>query len=146
MFFDDLKSKGWTEVSPQWEFVKGDWEISFDTGHWMIVATANNPRVFDVHAPRDYESVWTVNLIEHLCRMDDERRRLRHALEGIRDHHLSGQVARDWATAALQPCYHTWLINLDIPEGERGRIACPICAASEVWPPQAGSSITAGRE
>jgi hypothetical protein len=43
MFADDLKAKGWTEITQQWEYAKGDWKIDFDTGHWMIVSTARSP-------------------------------------------------------------------------------------------------------
>jgi hypothetical protein len=93
----------------------------------MIVKTKSNPRVFDVHVPGDYESTWTVNLIEHLCRMEDERQRLRHALQRIRDSESCGQVARSLAKDALEKCYHTWLINPSIPEGQDGRVYCPIC-------------------
>jgi hypothetical protein len=107
MFADDLKAKGWTEITELWEYAKGDWKIDFDTGHWMIVSTQNNPRVFDVSAPRDYESAWTVNLIEHLCRMDDERHRLREAVKRIRDNPTADPEARFAAAEALGQCYHS---------------------------------------
>ena len=81
MFFDTLKSQGWTELAPEWEYAKGDWHIEFDTGHWMIVSTKHNPRVFSVPAPRDVDSAWTVKLIEHLCRTDDELHQLRAPVE-----------------------------------------------------------------
>jgi hypothetical protein len=134
MFFDHLKSKGWTEVAYQWEYTKGDWRIWFDTGHWMIVATKSNPRVFDVHAPHDYESAWTVNLIEHLCRMEDERHRFREALERIRDLPTSDQEARSEVRTALAKCYHSWLVNLEVPEGQMGRFFCPICRENSQSP------------
>jgi hypothetical protein len=127
MFADDLKAKGWTELSKDWEFTKGDWKIDFDTGHWMIVSTRSNPRVFDVSAPQDYESRWTVSLIEHLCRMEDERVRLRTALAEIRDSPTSNEPARSMAGEALEQCYHSWLINVKIPENEIGRAYCSIC-------------------
>src|SRR5437868_980995 len=100
MFADDLKARGWTELCPLWEYAKGDWKIDFDTGHWMIVANKNNPRVWTVPLPADYESVWTVNLIEHLCQMEDERYRLRGALEKVRGC-TSPDEARLLATQAL---------------------------------------------
>ena len=122
MKFDDyLEQKGWTE------YTKGDWKIHFDTSSWMIVETKGNPRVFDVHVPGDYESGWTVNLIEHLCKMEDERHRLREALEKIRDNNSSDREARLVAKEALEQCYHSWLINLDIPKGQPGRLYCSIC-------------------
>jgi hypothetical protein len=127
VFTDDLKQKGWTEIAKLWEYAKGDWRIQFDTSSWMIVATKSNPRVFDVHVPGDYESRWTVNLIEHLCSMEDERHRLREALEKIRDSNASDQAARSIAEEALEQCYHSWLVNLDVPEGQPGRVYCQIC-------------------
>jgi hypothetical protein len=128
MFFDDLKAKGWTEIVKRWEYAKGDWNIAYDSGHWMIVSTKDNPRVFDVSTPGgDYESVWTVNLIEHLCQMDDERHRLRKVLERIRDNPMSGPEVCSAASAALRQCYHAWLVNVEVPEGQMGRLYCPIC-------------------
>jgi hypothetical protein len=127
MFADDLKAKGWTEITELWEYAKGDWKIDFDTGHWMIVSTKNNPRVFDVSTPREYESAWTVNLIEHLCRMDDERHRIREAVKRIRDNQTAGPQARFAAAEALEQCYHSWLVNLAVPEGQIGRVYCSVC-------------------
>jgi hypothetical protein len=127
MFGDDLKRKGWTEITALWEYVKGDWKIDFDTGHWMIVSTRNNPRVFDVSAPREFESAWTVNLIEHLCRIDDERHRLREILEKIRDNPASDVEARSAAADGLEKCYHAWLVNLAVSEGQMGRVYCSVC-------------------
>lgn len=98
----------------------------------MIVETKSNPRVFDVHVPGDYESGWTVNLIEHLCKMEDERQRLRQALERIRDSESSSQATRSMAKEALKKCYHTWLINPNIPEGQGDRVYCPICRQTKV--------------
>ena len=48
MFGDELKAKGWTEITHEWEYAKGDWKIDFDTGHWMIVSTAHIPRSFSM--------------------------------------------------------------------------------------------------
>jgi hypothetical protein len=127
MFADDLKAKGWTEIIRLQEYVKGDWNIGFDTGHWMIVETKNNPRVSDVPLPDDYTSRWTVNLIEHLCRMEDERNRLRKALETIRDDPACGETGRSAAALALKECYHRCLVNLEIPKGQKGRLYCCIC-------------------
>jgi hypothetical protein len=127
MFRDDLRARGWTEIAELWEYAKGDWKIDFDTGHWMIVSNKNNPRVFDVHLPGNYESVWTVNLIEHLCEMEDERHRLRKALETIRDQPISDQAARLTAQAALEQCYHSWLVDMSVPVGQIGRVYCLIC-------------------
>jgi len=126
MFAEELKSKGWADNCPPADYSKGDWSVSFDASSWVIVSTEGNPRVFDVHVPAGYESRWTVNLIEHLCRMEDERRRLRKALETIRD--MPGAAhAASAAAAALGRCYHRWLINVDIPRGKVGRCHCPVC-------------------
>ncbi len=131
MFADDLNRKGWTEIAKMEAYAKGNWKIHFDTSSWMELETKNNPRVFDVHVPGDYESGWTVNLIEHLCKMEDERHRLREVLKSIRDNDVFDQAARSTAKEALEQCYHHWLVNVHVPEGQPGRIYCPICGRTE---------------
>jgi hypothetical protein len=121
-----LRAKGWTETA-RWEYTKGDWKVLFDTSSWMIVSTKFNRIAPDVHVSGDYESAWTANLIEHLCRMEDERHRLRAALATIRDDASSSEGARSTAAVALEGCYHTWLVNLEVPEGETGRLYCAVC-------------------
>jgi hypothetical protein len=125
MFADELKANGWTETGHGC-YAKGDWTVVPDTSSWMIVSTTHNPRVFDVPIPGEYESRWTANLIEHLCEMDDERRRLRNALEAIRDNPAD---ARQTALDTLTQCYHRWLINVQIPEQQMGRVYCAICGS-----------------
>jgi hypothetical protein len=103
-----LKRKGWRTVASG-HLTKGDWRIIFDTSTWMVLQTASNPRTFDVAVPDPYRSGWTVNLIEHLARIEDERTRLRAALVAIRDDPGAGPSAVSAASAALAKCYHTWL-------------------------------------
>lgn len=126
MFADDLKAKGWVEGSHTADYTKGEWQILFDTSSWIIVSTKDNPRVFDVHVPGEYESGWAVNLIEHLCQMEDERVRLRKALKSIGNMASAADMAHA-AVEALERCHHSWLVNLDIPDGQMGRVYCPIC-------------------
>lgn len=125
MFQDELLTQGWTENGPGC-YAKGDWFIEPDTSSWMFVSTKQNPRVFDVHVPGDYEARWTVHLIEHLCEMEDVRQRLRATLKAIRDNPHQG---RQEATDALRQCYHKWLVNLNVPEKKLGRTYCAICSA-----------------
>ena len=113
MIADKLKEAGWTEISRSLEYKKGDWEIIFDTSSWMEIGSKRNPRIFDVHVPGEYEEEWTVNLIEHLCRIDDERFRLRDALKSID----STESAK-----ALSLCYHKWLVNVSNEE-----YFCSVC-------------------
>ncbi len=127
MFADDLKAKGWVENGGNADYTKGGWEILFDTSSWMTLSTESNPNVFDVHVPTAYESRWTANLIEHLCRMEDERARLRQALASIRALPDAGEAARSVAAEALAQCYHRWLVNVAVPEGRMGRVYCPVC-------------------
>jgi hypothetical protein len=134
MFADDLKVRGWAECRQTANYTKGGLGILFDTSSWIIVSTEGNPRVFDGPVPGEYESRWTVNLIEHLCRMEDERARLRKALEAIRDTPGTGDLARSAAAEALGRCYHSWLVNLDVPEGQVGRVYCPICGQVAAGP------------
>lgn len=116
-----LKRKGWRTISSG-HLTKGDWRIIFNTGIWMVLQTASNPRTFDVAVPDAYQSEWTVNLIEHLARIEDERTRLRAALAAIRDDPGAAPSAVSAASAALAKCYHTWL------DGGTGK-HCPICGA-----------------
>lgn len=71
-FLKKLKENNWSEVAYNWEYRKGNWVIKRDTGSWWIVGTQSNPRIFDVPEPTSITAVWTVNLIEHLCKMDDK--------------------------------------------------------------------------
>jgi hypothetical protein len=75
-FLNTLKENGWVEVDGDWEYRKGGWFILRDTGSWWMAGTVNTPRVFDVSEPHGNEG-WTVNLIEHLCKCDDELVQLR---------------------------------------------------------------------
>ncbi|HZZ81043.1 MAG TPA: hypothetical protein VFE62_21255 [Gemmataceae bacterium] len=129
-----LQAEGWTAHTPLGPFTKGAWELGFDTSHWMILSTKDNPRVFDVPLPDQYHVGWTVNLVEHLCRVEDERVRLRMALGAIRDMSGVAEAGRAAATGALAECYHSWLINVGIPEGHLGRVFCPICGRRAAEP------------
>jgi|GEM_PF-3024232 len=68
-----LLKAGWTETKTQaWSFEKGDWRVVYDTSSWLEVGTLQTPRIFDVPVPREGLETWTVNLIEHLCRSNDD--------------------------------------------------------------------------
>jgi hypothetical protein len=121
----ELEAKGWRVIGAGC-YEKGDWTVDLDTSSWMIVSTKRNPRVFDVHFPGEYEARWTANLIEHLCSIEEERHRLRAALEAIRD---NPKEASRTAAAALKQCYHEWLVNMAVPEKQIGREYCVICGA-----------------
>ena len=73
-FLKTLKEHNWTEIAHNWEYSKGDWVVKRDSSSWWIVGTNLNPRIFDVPEPTSITAVWTVNLIEHLCEMDDRNR------------------------------------------------------------------------
>jgi hypothetical protein len=75
-FLENLKETGWREISEDWEYRKNNWFIFRDTSSWWMAGTINNPRVFDVPEPNGNER-WTINLIEHLCKCDDELNLLR---------------------------------------------------------------------
>lgn len=66
-----LKGAGWSEVSQFNYYVKGNWQITFDTSTWMHVGTTRNERVFDVPVPEAALERWTINLIDHLLTTDD---------------------------------------------------------------------------
>lgn len=80
----ELTKSGWTEVNADIEYRKNNWVLFRDTSSWWMLGTISNPRVFDIHEPTVYEYKWTVNLIEHLCKMEDERIRLRKSLQKIK--------------------------------------------------------------
>jgi hypothetical protein len=134
---DALRAKGWTVTSPTGPFKKGEWVIDFDTSHWMIVSSRSNPRVFDIPVPDEYHTAWTVNLIEHLCQMEDEGDRLRTALKSIRDSSGAGSEARAASAKALERCYHRWLVDMRVPEGQVGRAYCISCGCAAVEPKRA---------
>ncbi len=78
---EKLKENSWIEVREDWEYRKGDWVLLRDTGSCWMVGTRLNPRVFDVLEPNEYAIAWTFNLIEHLCKMEDEKVELQKKLE-----------------------------------------------------------------
>lgn len=125
MLSDELKAKGWTVLGDGW-YIKGDWKVEMDTSTWLQVSTKHNPRAFDLRVLGVHESRWTANLIEHLCEMEDERHRLRAALETILD---NPRAAIEIARSALNQCYHNWLVNVEIPEKQAGRVYCVVCGA-----------------
>lgn len=125
-FTDLLKSSGWSEIQESVRYRKNSWEIFYDTSSWIEVGTANNPRIFDVPHPEPRLQQWSVLLIEHLCKMEDERFRLREALALIlkADPQIpTVAVAQD----ALQSCYHRWLVKSQLPESRNTIYCCTIC-------------------
>jgi len=70
-FTEVLKSSGWSETKPN-SYSKGSWVVTFDTSSWMEVGTIHTPRIFDVPTPEQSNETWTLNLIEHLCKTDDQ--------------------------------------------------------------------------
>ncbi|MHA3916504.1 hypothetical protein [Halovulum sp. GXIMD14793] len=70
-FIDHMKSRGWVNGKHQYELLKGDWIILFDTSSWIEVGTRTEPRVFDVPVPAKNLMQWTENLISHLCKTSD---------------------------------------------------------------------------
>lgn len=66
-----LKSVGWSEDEPN-TFKKDNWILCFDTSSWIEVGTERTPRIFDVPVPERGKAEWTMNLITHLCKTDDE--------------------------------------------------------------------------
>ncbi len=118
-----LKENGWTEVKEDWEYRKENWIALRDTSSWWIVGTDSNPYVFDVPEPMEDESKWTVNLIEHLCKMENERTRLRKGLEYIQNSTKEIQTG-ELTKKTLGNCYHTWLII-------NNKLHCPVCNSTK---------------
>jgi hypothetical protein len=75
-FAELLTNAGWSEHEP-FTYRKGNWIIVFDTSSWLEVGTDKNPRVFDVPVPEDGKAEWTLSLINHLCKTDDELQKLK---------------------------------------------------------------------
>ncbi len=70
-FLIALLQNQWTEISHDWVYKKYDYTLQRDTGSWwMIINNGSNSRVFDFPEPKDSTANWTVNLIEHLCKID----------------------------------------------------------------------------
>lgn len=75
-FVDRLKESGWSEFKPC-SYRKGGWIVIFDTSSWLEVGTDRNPRIFDMPVPENGREQWTLSLIEHLCKTDDEMQKLK---------------------------------------------------------------------
>jgi hypothetical protein len=73
---DLLKNSGWAEDKP-FSFRKANWIVVFDTSSWLEVGTNRHPRIFDVPVPEKGKEQWTLNLIEHLCKTNDELHKLK---------------------------------------------------------------------
>ena len=118
-----LKENEWIEVKEDWEYRKGNWVVLRDTSSWWIICTKSNPRVFDIHEPSEYESKWTVNLIEHLCKMEDERSNLRRCLEYIQNSTRETQII-ELTKMTLEKCYHNWIIV-------NNKLNCSVCNSTK---------------
>jgi len=70
-FAERLEQSGWIKEGP-FGYRKGSWRIVIDTSSWMEVGTDRTQRIFDVPMPDADREQWTMNLIEHLCKTDDE--------------------------------------------------------------------------
>ncbi|HEY5757653.1 MAG TPA: hypothetical protein VIU34_17615 [Steroidobacter sp.] len=70
-FEDYLQENGWRMAAPA-TYSKGSWRVFFDTSAWIEVGTERNPRIFDVPVPERGRERWTLELIEHLCRTDQQ--------------------------------------------------------------------------
>jgi len=66
----------------------------------------------------EHESKWITNLIEHLCKMENERTRLRKSLEYIQNSTKKTQTSE--LTKKTLECYHTWLVI-------NNQLHCPVC-------------------
>jgi len=118
-----LKQSHWVEIIEDWEYRKNNWCVLRDTSSWWMVGTDANPRVFDVPEPLDHEIQWVINLIEHLCKMEDERMRLRNSLQQVLQ--VSNETGTTTITkTALTECYHTWLVG-------NNKTYCPVCQAKK---------------
>ena len=111
-----LQEQGWSRIEGGYGVSKGSWQVHMDTSSWLVITTDQNKRVFDVHVPSDYEAAWTLNLIEYVCQLDDERFRLRRALE---------EVGSQAADAALQDCFHSWLVE------DSSTLKCSVCGRTK---------------
>lgn len=120
-FLQSLLENEWLELQEDWEYSKGKWLLLRDTSSWWIVATLDNPRVFDFEEPNSNTIGWTIRLIEHLCKMEDERIRLRTSLEKIKNV-TKESLTTEVTLHTLDECYHTWLVVND-------GLYCPICHA-----------------
>ncbi|MGY8770967.1 MAG: hypothetical protein ACKVH8_21360 [Pirellulales bacterium] len=115
-FLDELVTRGWSESDTPYVLVKGSWRVVIDTSSWVEVQTSQNERVFDVCVPDENRSEWTINLIEYLCSLDDERFRLRKSLKSI---------GTTESNQALEICFHTWL------QRARDESYCSICGITK---------------
>lgn len=76
-FVSTLENAGWVAQQESVQYRKGNWVITFDTSNWIEVGTTANPRIFDVPVPEQRLEQWSVNLIEYLCKTDDQVQKLK---------------------------------------------------------------------
>ena len=122
-FFQLLRDRGWSEIQKEVKYQKGAWKIVFDTSSYIEIETADNPYLTGYSAPDDYYAVSTVNNIELLCQLEDQRGLYRRALKQISDEAGHLTEAREIAKKALLQCRHNWLIKRD----NNALVFCPIC-------------------
>ena len=70
-FIEYMKNRSWVVGNHQYELVKDDWIIVFDTSSWIEIGMQGDPRIFDVPIPDKRLQKWTENLITHLCETSD---------------------------------------------------------------------------
>jgi hypothetical protein len=121
-----------THTSPREKKLKIKDEIEawncFEESDWrrIFVGDVHVPMIFGQRCEPCEHDVWTVNLIELLCAMEDERQRLRFSLQQIKDSPVEAR-ARALAEDALSQCYHNWLVKRGVPDGDTGSLWCAIC-------------------
>jgi hypothetical protein len=121
LFSEDLKKSGWEEIIPDEIYQKGSWKAWYDTSSVLIIENKNNQNIFPIHHPKNSHSNWTVNLIEYLCTLEDERFRLTQALNLILKSNPN-TITAEIAQNTLSSCHHRWH-----PEGDGTIYYCAIC-------------------
>lgn len=125
-FLAALRRGGWKEEESDWVLTKGHWKVLVDTSSWVQLQ-CGDVYAIDIHVPGEYETSWTLNLIEHLCRLEDERQRLRRALVSIAVTDGPASRERTIATKVLKSCYHRWVWILPTPTLGGHKWICLVC-------------------
>ena len=120
-FFEILFQNGWKELDSM-TYVKGKWQIAFDTSSWMELKLENFGSLFGL--PLEYEgkaAEWQIRIIEQFFIMEEQRLLFSEALRGINSVSASLEESKQIAKEALAKCSHHWSGSYN------STIVCQLC-------------------
>ena len=130
-FTEALVKAGWKQTGGFFsDLIKGEWRIWFDTTSWCNIDTKHYPSINEIHVPNKYELAWTIQLIEHLCNLEDERFHLMQTLNYIAKAPTASENVRYLVNERLSKCYHSYRGILD-KNNKKYTWHCHVCGHSK---------------